>query len=255
MTASSPQKSASKRKSASKPKSSPVAKTPIKTSKKAKTSNHPKFIDMISEGLQKLDEKTGSSRQAILKFIVSNYPVDPKLANQYLKIALKNGVKSGVLKQLKGVGASGSFKLAEKVVKSNRPVIKLKKENVSTAPQKKKSQAKKSTKIKTLTKEAAAAQLPSATTKGRKPPTVREQIVEKKSRATKASQKKAEPAAPSSTEIQPEIASVRVEEKKAEPEKQVRVSARRAAEAKSKKSNVATRGKKKEANATQTIQA
>lgn len=212
---------------------------------------------MITESLQKLNEKTGSSRQAILKFIVSNYSVDQKLANQYLKVALKNGVKSGILKQLKGVGASGSFKLAEKVVKSKRParqVLKLKTENKT---QNTKSDVKKTTKKKALTKEAAAAQIPSAPNKGRKQPTVREQIVAKKSRSTKTSHNKPEPSALSQTESQPETASAKADEKdkKTEPEKQVRVSARKAAESKSKKSTVATRGKKKQTNATETIQA
>ncbi|EFX60309.1 hypothetical protein DAPPUDRAFT_19918, partial [Daphnia pulex] len=72
---------------------------------------HPTFFEMIADALKKLNERSGSSRQAILKFIVANYPVEAKSANQHIKIALKNGVKSGALKQSKGTGASGSFKL------------------------------------------------------------------------------------------------------------------------------------------------
>lgn len=252
MSASSPQK-ASKRKVASKQKAHPAPKTPVKTAKKSRNHNHPKFIDMIVEGLQKMNEKSGSSRQAILKFIVSNYPVDQKLANQYVKIALKNGVKSGLLKQLKGIGASGSFKLADKTAKPKRtarPALKINTEKKTslkkTAVTKTKSVSKPAPKIKTVTKEVAAAQLPSAPVRGRKPPTVREQVVSKKSRAKK----------PTATPVQAttEEVTTPVEEKKAESEKQVRVSARRAAEAKSKRAAVSTRGKKKEAETTELTQ-
>ncbi|KAI3418409.1 hypothetical protein GPALN_009731 [Globodera pallida] len=53
-----------------------------------------------------LSAKNGSSREAILKFIMVNFD-----ANGYLKKALTRAVASGDLKQVKGFGASGSFKL------------------------------------------------------------------------------------------------------------------------------------------------
>jgi histone H1/5 len=74
---------------------------------------HPPFFDMITEAIRKLNERAGSSRQAILKFIVSNFKVEEKTGNQHVKVSLKNAVKAGTLKQVKGVGASGSFKLSE----------------------------------------------------------------------------------------------------------------------------------------------
>ena len=78
------------------------------------TSKHPKFAEMIAAAITKLSERSGSSKQAILKFIIANYALDSKIANQHLRLALKNGVKSGLLKQTTGVGASGSFILGEK---------------------------------------------------------------------------------------------------------------------------------------------
>ena len=61
-------------------------------------------------------ERGGSSRQAILKYICKHYNVgkDEKVVNQHLKMALRAGVKNGNLKQSKGTGASGSFRLGEK---------------------------------------------------------------------------------------------------------------------------------------------
>ena len=48
-----------------------------------------------------------------MKYIAQNYKLgaDEKLMNAHLKMALKAGVKNGTLKQSKGIGASGSFKL------------------------------------------------------------------------------------------------------------------------------------------------
>ena len=48
-----------------------TATTPKSTTKVA----HPPFFEMITEAIAKLNERSGSSRQAILKFIVSNFMV------------------------------------------------------------------------------------------------------------------------------------------------------------------------------------
>ena len=62
--------------------------------------------------------RNGSSRQAILKFIASTYKVNAdKHANSQLKLALKRGVEKNVLKQAKGSGASGSFRVNSEAVK------------------------------------------------------------------------------------------------------------------------------------------
>lgn len=81
---------------------------------KTKAPHHPSFITMISDAIKKLADRNGSSRQAIVKFIVNNYKLEEKFVNQHVKSVLKNGVKSGNIKQSKGVGASGSFKLGDK---------------------------------------------------------------------------------------------------------------------------------------------
>ena len=98
--------------------STPAKATPKKTkaTKPKVPPAHPKYIDMIQAALGSLKERGGSSRQAILKYIMANYKVgtDASAVNVHLKMALKAGVKKGTLKQSKGTGASGSFKLGEK---------------------------------------------------------------------------------------------------------------------------------------------
>ena len=92
-----------------------VKKVKSTTPKVSNKPAHPKFIEMIVDGLKTLNERTGSSRQALLKFIMSKYQVDEKVAQVHLKMAIKNGVKNGSLKQLKGVGSNGSFKVGEAI--------------------------------------------------------------------------------------------------------------------------------------------
>ncbi|XP_062590400.1 histone H1-delta-like [Saccostrea cucullata] len=140
------------------------AKSPAKkkATKPKVPAAHPKYIDMISAAVSALKERGGSSRQAILKYIMANYKVgnDANFVNAHLKMALKNGVKKGALKQAKGTGASGSFKLGEKPKTEKKP--KAKKVAKPKAAKLKKTAAKPRTpageeKAKTPKKKAAAA--------------------------------------------------------------------------------------------------
>ena len=81
-----------------------------------KPADHPKYINMIIAAITVLNERTGSSRQAIVKYIKANYKVGDN-ASVKTKMALKRGVASGVLAQPKGTGASGSFKVVKKAKK------------------------------------------------------------------------------------------------------------------------------------------
>lgn len=99
--------------------SAPVAaaSTSSKTKKvaasKPKAKSHPTYLAMAEEAIKQQNEKHGSSRIAILNYIASTYSIDKKQANNGLKNALKSGVESGALKQTKGVGANGSFKIGD----------------------------------------------------------------------------------------------------------------------------------------------
>jgi histone H1/5 len=112
---------------------------------------HPKYAQMVAEAIASLKERGGSSRQAILKHIMANFNVgdNENAVNGRLKLALKAGVKNSTLRQSKGTGASGSFKLGEKPKappkKKVAPVKKESKSKVKVARRSSSSSAKKST--------------------------------------------------------------------------------------------------------------
>ena len=145
--------------------SSPAAKKTGEKKKAApkKPADHPKYSEMIAAAIVSLKERSGSSRQAILKYVAANYKVGEG-ANTHVKMALKRGVASGDLKQVKGTGASGSFKVAEKAkpakkVKAKKPAAKKPAAKKATAKKPKKSApAKKATpkKKKAVAKKPAA---------------------------------------------------------------------------------------------------
>lgn len=130
------------------------AKKATKVKKPAKPATHPKFSEMIAAAITALKDRKGSSCIAIKKYILANYKVDEKAVNTFVKANLNRGVKSGALKQVKGTGASGSFKLAEKAApKKKAAAKKTKKPAAKKAPAKPKKAAKSPK--KTATKKAA----------------------------------------------------------------------------------------------------
>ena len=105
----------------------PKAKAPKKKAAPKKPAEHPTFKVMVAAAIAALKERTGSSRVAICKYIMANYKVGDNAdkVNRSVKTALKGGVKDGALKQVKGTGASGSFKLGEKKAeKKPKKVVK-----------------------------------------------------------------------------------------------------------------------------------
>ena len=189
------------------------AKSPKKkTATKPKPAVHPKYVEMVAKAVTALKERGGSSRQAILKYILANFNVgtDAKVVNTHLKIALRNGVKNKSLKQSKGTGASGSFKVGEvpkpakkkPVKKAVKPkAAKPKAAKPKTAkPKKATTPKKKTTTKKTATKKAATKQ-PAGEKKTAKPkaskPAAKKTATKKPAAAKKAtkSPKKTKPAA------------------------------------------------------------
>uniref|UniRef100_A0A0K0D691 H15 domain-containing protein n=1 Tax=Angiostrongylus cantonensis TaxID=6313 RepID=A0A0K0D691_ANGCA len=104
---------ASKPKEAKKASSHPAYSAMIR---KAKASSHPAYSAMIRKAVSELEEKSGSSRAAILKFILSRYKLGVNITriNFHLRVLLNKAVVKGELKQVKGIGASGGFKLGKK---------------------------------------------------------------------------------------------------------------------------------------------
>ena len=77
------------------------------------------YSEKVVAAITALKDRKGSSRQSILKYIVATYHVDKVHTSILVNTALKRGVKNGVLQQVTGTGANGSFKLKE-----SKPVLK-----------------------------------------------------------------------------------------------------------------------------------
>ena len=124
-----------------------------------KSSAHPTYAEMISSAISTLKDRTGSSRQAIAKFVCANYEVDADKAALHLRRALKKGVEDGVFKTARKSGkGAGSYKLVL-VVKKKKKAAAVKKPKPSTStkksgagaakkPAKKSAAAKKSKTVK-----------------------------------------------------------------------------------------------------------
>merc|ERR1739848_191092 len=89
-----------------------------KAKKPAKPAAHPPFAAMIAAAVAALKERGGSSRQAILKYIVANYKVDAAKAGGQLRLAIRRGLAKGTLAKAKAAG-KGAGKI--KVVKVAKP--------------------------------------------------------------------------------------------------------------------------------------
>merc|ERR1712046_514285 len=123
-----------------------------KASKPKAPAAHPKYSVMTAAAITALKDRTGSSRQAILKYICANYKVDAAKAAVQVRIALKRGVAKGALKMARASGkGAGSYK----VVKVEKPK-KVAKKPAAKKPKKaaKKPAAKKAAK-KPAAKKAA----------------------------------------------------------------------------------------------------
>merc|ERR1711920_793934 len=128
-----------------------VAKAP-KVKKAAKPAAHPPYANMIVAAIKALKDKKGSSRQAILKYVVANNKVaDADKAAVRVKLALRKLVAAK-----KG---AGSFKLPAKEPAAKKPKAKkAKKPKAAKKPAAKKAakpKAKKAAKPKAAKKPAA----------------------------------------------------------------------------------------------------
>nr|POF10699.1 histone h1.2 [Quercus suber] len=143
--------------------------------------SHPPFLDMITEAIVTLKEKTGSSQYAITKYSEEKHKHLPTSFRKLLLFHLKKLVASGKLVKVKN-----SFKLA--------PAAPVKKSSTVSAPAKPKSVAKpKATKVAPKAKKVARTS--SRTTpskkaapakKAPKPKSVKSPAAKKKAPARKA---------------------------------------------------------------------
>ena len=170
-------------------KSSAKSKPAAKPKKPAKAPEHPPYVDMIKAAISGLKERNGSSRQAIEKYIKSNYKVVE--VGPHLRMALKKATAKGTLLHTKGVGASGSFKLA-KVEKKPKKKSAPKKKPLAAKPKKPaaKKSPKKAKKAKKATEKKPAAKKTDAKKPAAKKPSSKKAAA-KKPEAKKPVTKKA----------------------------------------------------------------
>ena len=182
------------------PPAAPAAKPkPAKSAPRKRTvASHPSYNDMIQAAVSNLKERNGSSRQAIAKYIKANYKVKEN-ADTHIKMGLKRMVEKKALSQVKGQGASGSFKLNKEVKK---PAAKPKKPAVAA----KKPAAKKATSPKKTTKKPAAKKASTAKPKPKPKKDTKKKPAAKKATTPKkkpASAKKDKPAAKKASKPKP----------------------------------------------------
>merc|ERR1711870_192162 len=136
---------------------------------------HPKYSVMIAAAITSLKDRTGSSRQAILKYICANYKVDAAKAAVQVRLALKRGVAKGALKMAR---ASGKGAGSNKVVKAEKP--KKAKKPAKKAAKKPKKAAKKPAAKKAAKKPAKKAAKKPAAKKAAKKPAAKKAAPKKK---------------------------------------------------------------------------
>merc|ERR1712088_1085324 len=108
---------------------SPKKASPKKAAKPKVAPSHPTYKDMAVAAISALKDRSGSSRQAILKYVMANYKVgtDATKVGKLLNLALKKGVASGALKPAAAAGrkGAGSYRIGEKPkVVEKKPVAK-----------------------------------------------------------------------------------------------------------------------------------
>eukprot|EP00088_Acartia_fossae_P048132 TRINITY_DN52431_c0_g1_i1.p1 TRINITY_DN52431_c0_g1~~TRINITY_DN52431_c0_g1_i1.p1 ORF type:complete len:201 (-),score=73.00 TRINITY_DN52431_c0_g1_i1:196-798(-) len=134
------------------------------------------YLQMAQEAILHEKSRSGSSKQAILKYITSQHSLDPEKANSYLGHALKKGVESGQLKMAKESGkGSNSYKIGDAAKEENkkkpRKETKAAKENKKPGEKEAKGAKQKTDEKEKAGKEkkAPAKKGDGASTKKRKP--------------------------------------------------------------------------------------
>ncbi|XP_065147413.1 histone H1-like [Paramisgurnus dabryanus] len=160
------------------------AKAPKKKSAAKAKKTGPSVGDLIVKAVSASKERNGVSLAALKKALAAGgYDVEKK--NARVKIAIKNLVTKGTLVQIKGTGASGSFKLNKQQAETKKKSAK------KAAPKAKKPAAKKPAAAK---KPKTAATKKTAAKKS--PKKVKKPVASAAKKTTKSPKKAKKPAAP-----------------------------------------------------------
>ena len=153
---------------------------------------HPPVAEMVTAAITALKDRKGSSLAAIKKYVAGNYKVDMDRIAPFIRRFLKAAVEKGALKQTKGTGAAGSFKLGEQPKPPKKEKVAKKPKAVAKKPKTPKKAAKKPAAKKTPKKAAKKPKAASAK-KAAKP---KKTVAKKPKAAAKKSPKKAAAAKP-----------------------------------------------------------
>merc|ERR1712002_422322 len=134
-----------------------------KTKKSAGAKKGPKvevkkltYLEMVTEAIKVLKDRTGSSRQAITRYIIETHKVDAAKAI-HLRKAIAHGIEKGILKQARASGkGAGSFRVVKegKLEKASKPKKKPVAKKVVKASSAGASSVKKNLQEKTIKKVA-----------------------------------------------------------------------------------------------------
>merc|ERR1712168_1385531 len=166
--------------------------SPVKKVVKVKTpAAHPTYSVMITDSIKALKDRTGSSRQAILKYICANYKVDAAKAAVHVRTALKKGVAAETLKMAAAAGKKGAgcYKLGEKAKEVKKPKVAKVKKPVAKKPKAVKKPAAKKAEGGKAAEKKTAAKKPASKKPAAKKPDAKKPAA-KKPAAAKASPKK-----------------------------------------------------------------
>lgn len=154
-----------------------------KVARKAKKpATHPPVAQMVIAAIKALKERKGSSLAAIKKYIAANYKCDVAKLAPHIRRFVKKAVTDGRLKQTKGAGAAGSFRIGS-----------LPKPKKAKKPKKKKAKKPKKAKKAKKPKKAKKAKKPKKAKKAKKPKAAKKtkrSAKPKKSKAKKAAKPK-----------------------------------------------------------------
>nr|KAF6382185.1 heterochromatin protein 1 binding protein 3 [Pipistrellus kuhlii] len=100
------------------------------------SSPRPKMDAILTEAIKACFQKSGASVVAIRKYIIHKYPsLELERRGYLLKQALKRELNRGVIKQVKGKGASGSFVVVQKSRKTSQKSRNRKNRNSAVDPE------------------------------------------------------------------------------------------------------------------------
>ena len=161
------------------PPAAPKAPKVKKASKPKVPASHPPYAEMIKTAVTALKERTGTSRQAILKYICANYKVNTDKVQAMVRMNIKKMIDSKTLVSGAAAGRKGAgcFKLAKPV-----------KETIAKKPKAKKPAAATKTKAKKakVTKKASKPKAKAASKSKAKPKSApKKKPVVKKTTSTK----------------------------------------------------------------------